>query len=41
MGRLKDQTHGYNVGLMTLAGILLIEAAVVLALRLTSKEKPA
>src|SRR4029079_6317611 len=41
MGRLKDQTHGYNAGLMTLAGILLLEAVVVLSLRLPSKAKPA
>jgi ACS family tartrate transporter-like MFS transporter len=37
MGRLKDQTQGYHAGLMTLAGILLLEAVVVLSLRLPSK----
>jgi ACS family tartrate transporter-like MFS transporter len=41
MGRLKDQTQGYNAGLMTLAGILLLEAVVVLSLRLPSKATPA
>lgn len=41
MGRLKDASGGYNLGLLALAGALLIEAVVVLTLRLPSKAKPA
>jgi ACS family tartrate transporter-like MFS transporter len=41
MGRLKDATHGYSVGLLVLAGVLLAEAIVVLSLRVPVKAKPA
>ena len=41
MGWLKDTTGGYDRGLLVLAGVLLAEAALVLTLRMPSKEKPA
>jgi len=41
MGRLYDSTHSYNTGLLILAGIVLLQAAIVLALRLTPKVAPA
>jgi ACS family tartrate transporter-like MFS transporter len=41
MGRLKDATGGYNTGLLVLAGVLLIEAVVVLSLRIPVKAKVA
>ncbi|MBI3856842.1 MAG: MFS transporter [Planctomycetes bacterium] len=41
MGRLKDASGGYNWGLLALAGALMIEAVVVLSLKLPAKAKPA
>jgi ACS family tartrate transporter-like MFS transporter len=41
MGRLKELTGGYNTGLLVLAGIVLVQAAIVLSLRLTPKVAPA
>jgi ACS family tartrate transporter-like MFS transporter len=41
MGKLKDATGGYNAGLLVLAGIVLVQAVVVLSLRLTPKTEPA
>ncbi|HZE96082.1 MAG TPA: MFS transporter [Planctomycetota bacterium] len=41
MGRLKELTGGYNTGLLALAGIVLVQAAIVLSLRLTPKGTPA
>ena len=41
MGRLKELTGGYNTGLLVLAGIVLVQAAIVLSLRLTPKVNPA
>ncbi|HEV3026211.1 MAG TPA: MFS transporter, partial [Planctomycetota bacterium] len=37
MGRLKEVTGSFNTGLLLLAGVLLIEAIVVLALRMPPK----
>jgi cyanate permease len=41
MGRLKDLTGSYNAGLLVLAGALLIEAFVVLSIRMPPKAKVA
>jgi len=41
MGKLKDATGGYNAGLLVLAGIVLVQAVVVLSLRLTPKVQSA
>ena len=43
MGWLKDRTGGYNGGLLVLAAILILEAAVVLSIRMPPKTeaKPA
>ena len=41
MGRLKDATGGYHAGLLVLAGITLVQAGIVLSLRLAPKPRPA
>lgn len=41
MGRLKDLTGSYNSGLLVLAGVLLIEAVVVLSIRMPPRVKAA
>jgi ACS family tartrate transporter-like MFS transporter len=41
MGKLKDVTGGYNAGLLVLAGVVLVQAVIVLSLRLTPKVKAA
>jgi ACS family tartrate transporter-like MFS transporter len=41
MGRLKELTGAYNAGLLVLAGIVLVQAAIVLSLKLPSKVEPA
>lgn len=41
MGRLKDATGSYNPGLLLLAGVLLLEAMVVLCLRMPTRVKTA
>lgn len=41
MGRLKELTGGYHAGLLVLAGIVLVQAAVVLSLKLPAKGNPA
>ena len=37
MGALREQTHGYRGGLLLLAGVLALQAALVLSLRLPSR----
>jgi len=41
MGRLRDATGGFNTGLLLLAGVLLLEAFVVLAIRMPPKVRMA
>jgi ACS family tartrate transporter-like MFS transporter len=41
MGRLKELTGSYNTGLLVLAGIVMVQAVIVLSLKLPSKANPA
>jgi ACS family tartrate transporter-like MFS transporter len=41
MGHFKQSTGDYTLGLLVLAGVLLVEAAAVLCIRIPTKAKPA